>query len=262
MIRVCQLYKSFGSLAVMKDLNLEVVSGETLVVLGRSGVGKSVLLKHILGLTQPDSGYVEVDGVNITKLKKAALYQSISHMGMLFQGSALFDSLSVEANTGFHLHQHGNLKEGRAYSTEEIQERVDWALKMVGLEGTQKKMPSDLSGGMKKRAGLARLIAYKPSYLLYDEPTTGLDPVTAMQINELIIQTQRELKATSIVVTHDIVSALTIADRLALVEDGKILHIDAPEPFMQIQNPTIEALKNTVAVDPRSLRRIKDAGIS
>ena len=258
MIIVKDLCKKFGSLAVMKNLNLEVKTGETLVVLGRSGVGKSVLLKHILGLTRPDSGYVEVDGVNITSLKGASLYQAIKNMGMLFQGAALFDSLSVEENTGFYLKQHGNLTEKRPYTKQEIQERVALALKMVGLDGTQKKMPSDLSGGMKKRAGLARLIAYRPQYLLYDEPTTGLDPVTAMQINELIVQTQKELKATSIVVTHDIVSALTVADRLALVEDGRIIHIDEPEPFMQIANPTIEALRNTVAVDPRSLRRIKD----
>jgi len=260
MIIIKDLCKKFGSLAVMKNLNLEVKTGETLVVLGRSGVGKSVLLKHILGLTKPDSGYVEVDGVNITSLKGASLYQAIKNMGMLFQGAALFDSLSVEENTAFYLNQHGNLLEKRPYTKIEIQERVALALKMVGLEGTEKKMPSDLSGGMKKRAGLARLIAYRPQYLLYDEPTTGLDPVTAMQINELIVQTQKELKATSIVVTHDIVSALTVADRLALVEDGRIIHIGEPETFMQIANPTIEALRNTVAVDPRSLRRIKNVG--
>lgn len=259
MIKVVDLCKRFGSLEVMKGLNLEVRTGETLVVLGRSGVGKSVLLKHILGLSRPDSGFIEVDGVNITALKGDALYRAIQNMGMLFQGAALFDSLTVEENTAFYLKQHGNLETKKAYSAKEIEERVKLSLGMVGLDGTQKKMPSDLSGGMKKRAGLARLIAYRPQYLLYDEPTTGLDPVTAMQINELIVATQKELKATSIVVTHDIVSALTVADRLALVEDGKIIHIGEPEPFMQIDNPTIEALRRTVAVDPRSLRRLKDA---
>lgn len=258
MIKIVDLFKKFGSLEVMKGLNLEIRTGETLVVLGRSGVGKSVLLKHILGLSKPDSGYVEVDGVNITQLKPVQLYNTLKTMGMLFQSAALFDSLTVEQNTGFYLKEHGNLQTGEPYSKEEIQERVQKALEMVSLQGTEKKMPSDLSGGMRKRAGLARLIAYRPQYLLYDEPTTGLDPVTAMQINELIVATQKELKATSVVVTHDIVSALTVADRLALVEDGKIIHIDEPEPFMQIQNPIIEALRNTVAVDPRSLRRIKD----
>jgi phospholipid/cholesterol/gamma-HCH transport system ATP-binding protein len=259
MIIVKDLYKRFGSLEVMKGLNLEVKTGETLVVLGRSGVGKSVLLKHILGLSQPDAGYVEVDGINITSLKGDKLYQAIQNMGMLFQGAALFDSLTVEENIAFYLKQHGNPLTKKRYTEEEIKERVRKSLEMVALDGTQKKMPSDLSGGMKKRAGLARLIAYRPQYLLYDEPTTGLDPVTAMQINELIVATQKELKATSIVVTHDIVSALTVADRLALVEDGKIIHIGEPEPFMQIDNPTIEALRKTVAVDPRSLRRLKDA---
>jgi phospholipid/cholesterol/gamma-HCH transport system ATP-binding protein len=243
----------------MKGLNLTIQSGETLVVLGRSGVGKSVLLKHILGLTKPDAGYVEVDGINITELNGDSLYEKIKNMGMLFQGAALFDSLNVEENTAFYLKQHGNPKTNKPYLAAEIEERVKQSLIMVGLDGTQKKMPSDLSGGMKKRAGLARLIAYRPTYLLYDEPTTGLDPVTAMQINELIVATQKELKATSIVVTHDIVSALTVADRLALVEDGKIIHIGEPEPFMQIDHPTIEALRRTVAVDPRSLRRLKDA---
>ncbi len=259
MIKVHDLYKKFGTLEVMKGLNLEVIAGETLVILGRSGVGKSVLLKHILGLSQPDSGYIEVNGVNITSLKGDQLYKAIQNMGMLFQGAALFDSLTVEQNTGFYLHEHGNLETKKAYSEKEIEERVKMSLAMVGLSGTEKKMPSDLSGGMKKRAGLARLIAYRPQYLLYDEPTTGLDPVTAGQINELIVATQKELNATSIVVTHDIVSALTVADRLALVEDGKIVHIGEPETFMQIQNPTIEALRNTVAVDPRSLRRLKNA---
>ncbi len=258
MIKVYNLYKKFGNLEVMKGLNLTVETGETLVILGRSGVGKSVLLKHILGLTKPDSGYVEVDGVNITELKGRSLYEAIKNMGMLFQGAALFDSLTVEENTGFHLIQHGSLETKKPYTKEEIKERVSTALHMVGLEGTEKKMPSDLSGGMKKRAGLARLIAYRPQYLLYDEPTTGLDPVTAMQINELIVATQKELKATSIVVTHDIVSALTVADRLALVDHGEIVHLDEPESFMKIDHPTIEALRKTVAVDPRSLRRIKD----
>ncbi|MCF7806861.1 MAG: ATP-binding cassette domain-containing protein [Simkaniaceae bacterium] len=257
MIEVKDLYKEFGLLQVMKGLNLKVKQGETLVVLGKSGVGKSVLLKHILGLTKPDSGYVLVDGINITNIRGPKLYKAISHMGMLFQGAALFDSMNIEENTAFHLKSHGNPETGKRYSRYEIKERVAEALAMVGLGGTQDKMPSDLSGGMKKRAGLARLIVYRPKYLLYDEPTTGLDPVTAMQINELIVKTQKELKATSIVVTHDIVSALVVGDRLALVEDGKVVHIDVPEVFIEIDHPTIKALKQIVSGDPSEFRRKK-----
>lgn len=257
MIEVVDLYKKFGPNEVMKGLNLSVNKGETLVVVGKSGVGKSVLLKHILGLSQPDAGYVKVDGINITELKGNQLYQAIKHMGMLFQGAALFDSMTIEENTAFHLRAHGNREEKRRYSRSEIKESVAKALEMVGLGGTQDKMPSDLSGGMRKRAGLARLIVYHPEYLLYDEPTTGLDPVTAMQINELILKTQKELKATSIVVTHDIVSALVVGDRLALVENGQVVHIDTPEVFIEIDHPTIKALRQIVSGDPTEFRRKK-----
>lgn len=257
MIEVKDLYKRFGPHEVMKGLNLTVETGETLVVVGKSGVGKSVLLKHILGLTNPDSGSVEIDGVNVTNLKGPKLYHAIKNMGMLFQGAALFDSMNIEENTAFHLKQHGNPETGKRYSKEEIKEKVAHALEMVGLGGTQEKMPSDLSGGMRKRAGLARLIVYRPKYLLYDEPTTGLDPVTSMQINELIVKTQKELKATSIVVTHDIVSALVVGDRLVLVEDGRVKYINTPEVFMEIDHPTIKALKEIVSGDPSLFRRKK-----
>jgi len=154
--------------------------------------------------------------------------------------------MNIEENTGFHLIQHGNVETKEPYTEKEIKERVDAALEMVGLAGVQKKMPSELSGGMRKRAALARLIVYRPSILLYDEPTTGLDPITSMQISELIVQTQRELQATSIVVTHDMLSALYIADRLALHRDGKIAHIGNPNSFMQIDDPMIAFLRKTV----------------
>ena len=257
MIEIKDLYKKFGPLEVMKGLNLTINTGETLVVVGKSGVGKSVLLKHILGLTAPDKGTVVVDGTQITGLYGEKLYRAIKPMGMLFQGAALFDSMNIEENTAFSLKQHGDPITGKRYSRQEIKDRVAQALEMVGLGGTQDKMPSDLSGGMKKRAGLARLIVYRPAYLLYDEPTTGLDPVTAMQINELILQTQRELKATSIVVTHDIVSALVVGDRLALIENGKVLVLETPEVFLEIDHPTITALKEIVAGDPSIFRRKK-----
>lgn len=239
MIDVRQINKSFGPHHVIKGLSLQVEEGETVVILGRSGVGKSVLLKHILGLIKPDSGSIFVDGSEVSALQGRFLYRAIRNMGMLFQGAALFDSLTVAENTGFYLTNHGDRNTGRPYSPAEIQERIDEALAMVGLEGTQDKMPSDLSGGMRKRAALARLIVYRPKVLLYDEPTTGLDPITAMQINDLINRIKIELKATSIVVTHDIPSALEVGDRLALHHEGKIAYIDRKEDFIKIPDPAV-----------------------
>ncbi|HSX10918.1 MAG TPA: ATP-binding cassette domain-containing protein [Chlamydiales bacterium] len=246
MIRIQNLWKRYGKNDILKGLNLEVRRGEILVILGRSGVGKSVLLRHIIGIEKPDQGTIEVDGVMITSLKKNQIYQAVKNMGMLFQGSALFDSMNIEENTAFYLKQHGDALTKKKFSPEMIQQKVQNALAMVGLEGTEHKMPSDLSGGMRKRAGLARLIVYRPSILLYDEPTTGLDPITAQQINELIVKTQDELKGTSIVVTHDIHSALYIADRLALHQDGQIVHVAEPEEFMKIDNPIINFLRENL----------------
>ena len=255
MIDIHDLWKAFEGNEVLKGLTLTVKKGETLVILGRSGVGKSVLLKHIIGISHADKGYIEVDGVRVSDLHGEKRYKASLNMGMLFQGAALFDSMNIEDNTAFFLRQHGDLETGMKYSKSEISDRVDEALRMVDLEGTQKKMPSDLSGGMRKRAGLARLIVYRPEYLLYDEPTTGLDPITAMQINELIVKTQEELKATSIVVTHDIVSSLFVGDRLALHKDGKIAYIDEPDTFLKIDDPIIEFLRKTISKDPRTFRR-------
>jgi len=241
MIRVKKVYKSYGNKQVLKGLDLEVHTGETVVILGRSGTGKSVLLRQIMGIEQPDSGEIFLDEVCLTSLKEHELYLTLNEMGMLFQASALFDSMTVGENTAFYLRQHTQLSE------HEIAEKVAEALSMVGLEGTEKLMPSDLSGGMRKRAALARLIVYRPKVLLYDEPTTGLDPITAKQIDDLIVKTQKELHATSIVVTHDLCSAFRVGDRIALNHEGQIVYITSKEEFLKIDDPIVQTfLKNSI----------------
>lgn len=248
MIRVHNVWKKYGRLEVLKGLSLTILDGETLVILGRSGVGKSVLLKQIIGLETPDAGYVEVDGERVAEKNLRTTQKNLKPMGMLFQGSALFDSMTVGENTAFYLNQHQPLLSAR-----EVKERVAHALKMVGLEETESKFPSELSGGMRKRAALARLIVYRPQIILYDEPTTGLDPITAMQINELINATKQELKATSIVVTHDIRSALEVGDRLAFHNEGKIAHIAPKEDFLQIDDPILREFFSNAIIDTSTL---------
>lgn len=255
MIHVHEIWKRYGKLEVLTGLSLDIADGETLVILGRSGVGKSVLLKQIIGLEIPDRGYVEVDGQKVSDLTIRASRPNLKPMGMLFQGSALFDSMDVGQNTSFYLCQHNP-----QMTDAEIKDRVAEALEMVGLGGTERKMPSELSGGMRKRAALARLIVYRPEIILYDEPTTGLDPITSMQINELINKTKKELKATSVVVTHDIRSALEVGDRLAFHSDGKIAHVAPKNEFLQIDDPLLRDFFNNAIIDKRELEQYKQAG--
>ena len=259
MIIVHDIWKRFGRLEVLKGLDLEIEQGETLVILGRSGVGKSVLLKHIIGILKPDKGYVEVDGIRVTDLSPSQLYRAVKHMGMLFQGAALFDSMTVFENTAFYLNQHGDPNTGKRLPRSEIEDRVEEALNMVDLPDIQGKMPSELSGGMKKRAALARLVVYRPRILLYDEPTTGLDPMTAQHISELIVNVQQELEATSLVVTHDIQSALFVGDRLALHDDGHIAHIAKKSDFLKIDDPLVHGFVDStlkgVGTPPKKKRK-------
>jgi len=233
MIRIEGIHKWFRDHHVLQGVDLEINEGETLVIIGRSGCGKSVLLKHIIGILTPDRGKVFIEGTNIFSLEAHELDRFRLKLGMLFQGAALFDSLTVKGNVGFSLYEHTKLSE------EVIQEKVREKLRLVGLSKIEHLMPSELSGGMKKRVGLARAICNDPKMILYDEPTTGLDPINADAINELILRMQQKLKVTSIVVTHDMVSAYKVANRIAMLYDGKIIGIGTPEEIRNTTHPII-----------------------
>jgi phospholipid/cholesterol/gamma-HCH transport system ATP-binding protein len=233
MISLRGLCKRFGTNQVLDGLDLEVERGETMVVIGGSGTGKSVLLKHIIGLLRPDAGEVVVDGVSVSRLKGWELKEFRKEFGMLFQGSALFDSLRVLDNVAFGLREHRRLKEAA------IRERVREKLALVGLHGVENLWPSELSGGMKKRVALARALAMEPKILLYDEPTTGLDPIRADSINDLVVELRDRLKVTGVAITHDMTSAYKIADRIAMLYKGKIIAVGTPQEMRDSADPVV-----------------------
>ncbi len=244
MIEIINLCKSFNEHKVLDNLNLTIKSGETIVIIGRSGCGKSVLLKHIIGILRPDSGQVFIEGVDITKLKGSELDRVRMNFGMLFQGAALFDSLTVGENVGFALREHSGLSESI------IRKRVSESLGLVGLKDVEDLMPQELSGGMRKRVGLARALAFNPKIILYDEPTTGVDPIMGDAINDLIVELKEHIKVTSVAVTHDMVSAYKIADRIAMLYKGKIIAVGTPEEFKNTKDPVVKQFITGAAKGP------------
>ncbi|MFY9271202.1 MAG: ABC transporter ATP-binding protein [Candidatus Manganitrophaceae bacterium] len=243
-IELIDLKKSFNANHVLRGVNLRIETGESMVIIGGSGTGKSVILKHIIGLMKPDGGQVRIDGIDLATLSEKELSEFRMRFGMLFQGAALFDSFTVAENVGFGLREHTDL------SQEKILEIVREKLAMVGLKGIEDRMPADLSGGMKKRVGLARAIAMDPKIILYDEPTTGLDPIMADVINHLICQLSERLKVASVTITHDMVSAYKIADRIAMLYQGSILEVGTPDEIRNSPNPIVQQFITGSAVGP------------
>ncbi len=233
MIQIENLHKSFDENHVLRGVNLEIPQGEAAVILGPSGCGKSVLLKHIIGLMTPDQGRVVVNGIEISSLSRKDLNVARRNFGMLFQSAALFDSMTVYENVSLGLTEHTQL------SHAEKQDIVAQKLELVGLEGTEEMFPSELSGGMRKRVGLARAICLDPAVVLYDEPTTGLDPVIGDTINDLIARLQERLNITSVIVTHDMRSAFKIGDRLAMLSEGRISFVGTPDEMKASNDPIV-----------------------
>jgi len=243
-IELKNLHKSFNEHKVLDDLTLDIKKGTTAVIIGRSGCGKSVLLKHIFGILRPDKGEVIVDGQRICTLNEKELNAVRMKMGMVFQGGALFDSLTVGENVGFGLIEHNNIPRI------ELLERIEESLCLVGLCGIDNLMPAELSGGMRKRVALARALCIKPQLILYDEPTTGVDPITADSINDLIKDLHDKLKVTSVVVTHDMKSAYKVADNIAMLYQGKIIAEGTPEQIQQTKHPVVHQFINGLATGP------------
>lgn len=248
MISIKGLKKSFGEKKVLNGVNLDIHKGETLVIIGKSGCGKSVMLKHIVGLLTPDEGEVIIEGQSLKGINQKQLYAIRKKFGFLFQGAALFDSMNVEENVGL------GLRENKRYSDKEISEIVAAKLELVGLPGIQKQSPSDLSGGMKKRVSLARAIADDPKYILYDEPTTGLDPVMSDNIDELIMDIAEKLKVTSVVVTHDIFSVIEIAERVVMMDGGVVYFSGTPNELFSSDDKIIKEFLNRTDKEFKNLK--------
>jgi len=241
MIEIKNLHKSFGNNNVLRGIDLTIETGETIVIIGKSGCGKSVLLKHIVGLIIPDSGFIKVEDQTVNELSINDLYKLRKKFGFLFQGAALFDSMTVEENISLALVESDN-----GFSSQEIKKMVSEKLELVELPGTQNLKPAELSGGMKKRVGLARALITNPDYILYDEPTTGLDPIMADSIDILIKDLTEKLNVTSIVVTHDMYSVKNVANKVAMMNDGKIYFIGSQEELINSDDPVIqEFIKRT-----------------
>jgi phospholipid/cholesterol/gamma-HCH transport system ATP-binding protein len=238
------IHKRFALKRVLKGVDLIINPGETLVIMGQSGCGKSVLLKHLVGLVTPDRGHIYVDGEDITHFGRKKLFEMRMRFGMVFQGSALFDSMTVGENVGLALREH------TGKPPDEVDEICDSKLRMVGLDGIAGKRPSELSGGMKKRVGFARAIAMDPECVLYDEPTTGLDPIMSDVINKMIIKLNKELEITSIVVTHDLASAYKVGDRIAMLHNGKIIFAGTPDEVRNTNNETVRQFVEGSAEGP------------
>lgn len=238
MIEVEHVYLSFGKRQILRDVNLKINNGETMVILGASGSGKSTLLKLIIGLIRPDSGKIRIDGKEISSFTETEMNEERRHMGMVFQYSALFDSMNVYENVAFGLRQHTEMSEN------EIKRVVEEKLRLVGLKGTGEMLPANLSGGMKKRVSLARAIALEPQIILYDEPTAGLDPIRSTDISLLIKQMQEKMNATSVVVTHDLKSAEMIADKMAFLYKGAFLAVGSPEELYKSEDSRVKQFIN------------------
>jgi len=244
-IKIENVWKKFDDKQILKGVNLNVYEGEFLVIIGKSGEGKSVLLKHICNLLTPDEGKIYINGKDISLLEEEELNKLMKKIGMVFQYGALFDSLTVEQNVGFFLYRHQ-----KYLGEERIKNIIKEKLEMVGLKNIENKMPAELSGGMKKRVALARTLILEPEIILYDEPTTGLDPITADSINELMITTQKRLSGTSIAITHDMTRAFKIADRIAMLYDGKIIFTGTPDEIKNTDNPYVQQFITGTSVGP------------